>query len=392
MFPAWRNIGSLPREVWVLFVTNLINRMGTMGLPFLVIYLTKSQGFSATEAGFVLSVYGIGALLTAPLAGRLSDRVGPLRVMKLSLLLSAFILALFPFARGYGVILAMVILWAVTGEAYRPASLTIITDAIEPERRRIVFSLNRLAINIGMSIGPAVGGFLLAYSFPLIFWVDGATSFIAFALFSIALRKYEHRHGQPGEFLEFGKSLFDDTRILVYVAIVFWIFVTFFQHASTLPYVCIGELHLSPSFFGLMFTINTSLIILFEVPMNFAMQHWPHKYTLALGSILCGLGYGGMMFATGLWSVIVTVVLWSFGEIIFVPSATAYMSDIAPPQHRGASMGLFQMVGNAAFAFSGWFGMRILERFGSTVLWGTTFLFCIIPALLLWRVARPVDK
>jgi MFS family permease len=170
-----------------LFATNLVNRMGMMGLPFLVIYLTSARGFAPSDVGLVLSIYGLSALLTSPFAGRLSDAVGPVRVMKFFLFSSGVALILFPFASTFPWIIAGTVLWAITGEAFLPASLAVITSVVPSERRRSAFSVNRLAINLGMSIGPAFGGFLLMYSYPLIFWVDGTTSLMAAILVTAAM-------------------------------------------------------------------------------------------------------------------------------------------------------------------------------------------------------------
>jgi MFS family permease len=382
----WRGIGQLPKEIWLLSITTLINRMGTMGLPFLIVYLTKSLGYSATEAGLVLTIYGAAALVAAPFSGQLSDAIGPLRVMKLSLFLSGVVLVLFPLAKSYPAIIIATILWSIIGEAFRPASLAIISDAVESGRRRVAFSANRLAVNLGMSIGPALGGILLLYSFPLIFWIDGATSLIAGFVLTLTMKVEPQHHRSSDEFRATRKYPFDDRRLLFFVAIIFPIFVTFFQHVSTLPYVFVQELMLSPSLFGFLFTINTVLILLVEIPLNLSMAHWSHRHSLALGSLLVGLGYGGMMFVTGFWSVAITVVIWTFGEMIFLPSASAYVAEIALPERRGIYMGVFQMTGNAAFAFSAWFGMKLLEGLGASMFWGVIFAVCVISAILLLRL------
>lgn len=92
------------------------------------------------------------------------------------------------------------------------------------------------------------------------------------------------------------------------------------------------------------------------------------------------------MFVTGFWSVAITVVIWTFGEMIFLPSASAYVAEIALPERRGIYMGVFQMTGNAAFAFSAWFGMKLLEGLGASMFWGVIFVVCMISALLLLRL------
>jgi MFS family permease len=382
----WRGISRLPKEIWVLCGTTLINRMGSMGLPFLVVYLTNSQGYSATQAGLVFSIYGVAALVAAPFSGRLSDAIGSLRVMKLSLWLSGVVLILYPLARDFSVVIIATICWSVITEAFRPAALSIIVDVVEPDQRKVAFSANRLASNLGMSVGPALGGFLLLYSYPLIFWVDGATTLIAGLVLTLMMVRDPRQKKVSEMSRESRMYILRDRRLLFFVIALFPVIVTIFQIFCTLPYVCVHELGLASSIYGLFFTVNTVLIIVFEVPLNIAMSSWPHRHSMALGGFLIGAGFGGMMFASGFWSVVVTVVIWTFGEIILMPSSSAYVADIALPENRGMYMGVYQMTGNAALAFSGWFGMKILEVYNASILWGIAFLACSVSSFLLLRL------
>src|SRR2546427_12644430 len=95
----WRGLGAMPRAIWVLFPAILVNKAGSMVLAFLVLYLTRSLGLSVGTAATVLLLYGAGALVAAPISGVLSDRFGPIRIMRGSLLLSGVILLVFPLAR-----------------------------------------------------------------------------------------------------------------------------------------------------------------------------------------------------------------------------------------------------------------------------------------------------
>ncbi len=389
----WRGISTLPREVWVLFVTNLVNRMGTMGLPFLVLYLTSARGFSPSDAGFVLSLYGFSALITSPLAGRLSDAIGSVRVMRYSLFCSAIALILFPFASSLPWIITGTVLWSVTGEAFRPASLAVITSVVPSERRRSAFSVNRLAINLGMSIGPAFGGFLLMYSYPLIFWVDGATSLAAALLVTFAFRHrplvaLHSRTSETDDTPEGATSVWKDRRLFYFLLTILPVFITFFQHSSTLPLVFFEVLHQPASAFGLLFTFNTFLIVLVEIPLNLAMASWSHRSILSLGALLVGFGFGAMVFATGFWTVAGTVVIWTFGEMILLPGASAYVGDIAPIHRQGAYMGAYQMIANISFAIGPWLGTWVFEQFGSATLWISLFVACAAASAILFRTHK----
>src|SRR5882762_5065325 len=181
----WRGLGGLPREVWLLFATNLINRAGMMVLPFLIVYLTRELQFTPGQAGLAFALYGTAAIVAGPVAGRLSDRIGALPIMRVSLLLSGSVLAVFPLARSRTAVYAMTVLWAACAELFRPASLAAITHVVSPEQRKPAYALNRLAINLGMSIGPALGGFLAAVSFRAMFAVDAVTTLLAGTLLAV---------------------------------------------------------------------------------------------------------------------------------------------------------------------------------------------------------------
>jgi len=76
-FRSWRGLSGLSRDIWILSASTLVNRMGTMALPFLALYLTQTQRFSKAEAGLFVTVYWVGAIFSAPLAGHFSDAWGP---------------------------------------------------------------------------------------------------------------------------------------------------------------------------------------------------------------------------------------------------------------------------------------------------------------------------
>ncbi|MEJ2613452.1 MAG: MFS transporter, partial [Ignavibacteriaceae bacterium] len=175
----WKGLKNLPHNMWIIFFTTLINRAGTMVLPFLTLYMTSKEGLSAGDAGLVIAVYGAGALITAPLSGKLSDKIGPLLLMKLSLIATGLFLFVYSLVNQYYLILALTFVLAIINESFRPANLSIISQVVTQRQRRSAFALNRLAINLGMSIGPVLGGVLTLINFSLIFYIDGLTSILA---------------------------------------------------------------------------------------------------------------------------------------------------------------------------------------------------------------------
>ena len=397
----WRGLGSLPREVWYLCLAILINRAGTMVLPFLTLYLTLDRKFSAGTAGLALTIYGLCAIVIAPLAGRFSDRFGGLRVMKLSLILSGLILFVLPLMDSLIGIYVVCGLWAIASEAFRPPSMAIIGDLAGPERRKAAFALSRLAINLGMSIGPVIGGFLAMRSYQLLFYVDGSTSLLAGLLLVVLPWRTLHRDNRAlrqaaeREQAEEGSEtkvtlrysdVLKDRRFTYFLLAMLPIELVFFQTLAAMPLFLVRELQMTEAGVGLLFAINTVIIIVVEVPLNTAMADWPHRHALALGALLIGIGFGALVLIDGVIGAALTVVVWTFGEMIFLPASAAFVSDIAPREQAGAYMGLYTMGFSVALATGPWLGTEILESFGSSAVWVGTFLCSCITAGAIWML------
>ena len=386
----WRGLKNLPKNMWILFFTTLINRTGTMVLPFLTVYLTRKIGASAGDAGIVLAVYGIGALITSPFTGKLSDRKGSLFVMKLSLFLSGIMLFLFSFIKNYYMILAITLLWSFINEAFRPANLSLISEVVQPERRRTAFALNRLAINLGMSIGPVAGGFLTLMDFSFLFYVNGLTSIIAGIFLTASPWQSDNgeekmSHHDSTDIKHSG--IFKDRAYLYFLVSIIPVQIVFFQHMGAMPIYVVNELGFSTAVFGMLAMINTGLIIFIEVPLNEAISSWSFKKSLLLGSLLCAIGFGAMAFSKDIPLLAITIVAWTFGEMIIFPISAAYVSEIAPKKKMGEYMGFYQMTFSIAFMIGPWIGTEILEHFGSVNLWICTFLLGVSSAFMMLKIS-----
>ena len=388
----WRGLSGLPRALWVLAAASFVNRAGTMFLPFLILYLMKALGASPSAAGAVFALFGVGSLAAGPVAGRFSDLFGPVRMMTISLVLSGVLLLFVPLARSLPSMAALTLVIAVVNEAFRPASLSVITHLAAPEQRRAAFALQRLASNLGMSIGPALGGFLAAVSWPALFFVDGATSLLAAATLVFLFPKDVSFPAAAVRAAEGGPSrregLRDPALVYFLVALV-PVGIVFFQHASSLPVYLVTGLGFPVWTFGLLHTVNTVLIVLLEVPLNLATAHWPHRRALALGSVLVAAGFGALAFARSMPAVVLTIVVWTFGEMMLLPGMASWVADAAPAESRGAYMGLYGMAFSLAIVTGPPLGTALYEHGGGTLLWLTMLALGLLSAALFTRVKEP---
>lgn len=395
MLTAWRDLGKLPKELWVVSISLLINRVGTMALPFLVLYLTRRMGYPAQRAGFVLACYGFAALGANPLGGWLCDRLGALHVMLVSLVVSALLLFVYPLAHSYEALVLLTLVWGAVSEVCRPATMTLTSELAAPHQRKSAFALNRLAVNLGMSIGPALGGFLARSSFAALFILDGATNILgALLVWYYLLRRWQgtREYRPPAG----GVSIFtamrtgvSDRRFLYFLVAVMPVQVVFFQHSSTMALHLVRNLGYSEAAYGALFTLNTLLITLVEIPLNAATARWPHGRCLSLGAVLFGIGFGALAVARSTWEIALTVITWTVGEMILFPQSSAYVSDISPASQRGNYMGLYMTGFSVAFVIGPWLGTYLLESKGPTILWGLNLVWGLLSAVLLWRVTEP---
>ncbi len=385
----WKGLKGLPHDMWALFFTSLINRSGTMVIPFLALYLTKKIGTTPAEAGTALLVYGAAAFLAAPLTGKLSDKLGALKVMKFALFGSGIIFFLYSFITNYYLILFASFILAAINESFRPANLSLITDIVKPPQRRMAFALNRLAINAGMSIGPVVGGFLTLLDFHYLFYANAFAS-IAAGIYLSSVR-WSSLSSQISEEIiadisNIKLSVLSDKRFLFFLFAVIPANLVFFQQLGALPLYIVNNLAYSTAAFGLFNAINTVLIIIVEVPLNNWMNDTPYKKSLIIGALLAGIGFGGFAIATTTISLAAAIIVFTFGEMIFFPTTAAYTSEIAPAERRGEYMGYYQMTFSFAFSAGPWLGTVVYQHYGSVILWSGALVFGLITAALMYFV------
>ncbi len=355
-----------------------------MVLPFLALYLTTQLHEDAATAGLMLTFYGIGALVTAQVMGWLSDKVGSVTVMKLSLFLSGCILIFYPAIDEFGLLLAVTLLWSVINEAFRPASMSLISHIAPPDKRKTAFAMSRLVINLGMSIGPVAAGFLAQINFAIIFYVDAITAILA----AVFLAFYPIRHKIDKEEIEkevealqsHKGAVLKDIKFVFFLLALTPVTMVMFQHIGVLPLYLVKDLGFQTSTFGMLIAVNTILIILVEVPLNTAMTNWSEKKSLALGAILAGLGFGATAFVSNVIPLIITIVIWTFGEMILFPSSSTFVAEISPPNRRGVYMGYFQMTFGLAFTLGPWLGTLVYDNFGGREVWFAAFIVSALSA------------
>jgi MFS family permease len=378
-------IRELPRPVWILCAGSFVNRFGSFVAVFLVLYL-REKGYSIAEAGFVVSFYGAGNVLAAGVGGWLADRLGRRNAIALSMFSAAATMMLLSQADSLPLIVALTTLTGVTSEMYRPAASALLADLTPAGDRIPAFALNRLAINVGFAAGPATAGFLAEESFFLVFLGDALTCLVFGIIALVALpegvrvRRGEERRGEAI------RTIFRDRAFVLFlVSSVLGAFV-YFQSQTTFP-LHVRASGLSDSDYGLLISLNGLAIVLFELPLVAISRRFPARPVLAIGSVLVGLGFALNAIADDRPELALTVLIWTLGEIIYAPVASAYVADIAPEHLRGRYQGAWGLTWGLAFMLGPGIGAGVFA-WSADALWLGCGLLGLLSAILL-MVGRP---
>lgn len=234
-------IKTFPRAFWLLISAVFINQAGNAAIVFLVLYLTQHLHFSLIEASYVFGALGISMLLAGLLGGALIDRFGGARMMAAALFCNSLVLLTFPLVKNFHNIFCLCIAWGLIFGFYRPATQTFVAVLTPTNTHKIAFSVYRLAVNLGMSIGPAVAGYLAMHSYPAIFIANGISNLLAGIILFFGFRQTQYwliqksasKTQKPSGFGF--KWIFRDKLLYWFLIGLIPISMVFYQHSSTLP-------------------------------------------------------------------------------------------------------------------------------------------------------------
>ena len=377
---------GLSRSTWLLSVVMLVNRSGTMVIPFMTIYLTQpSMGYSIGQAGAVVGIFGLGAVCGGWMGGRLTDRIGFHRVQLITLTGGGVLYMVLGQLRSYPLICGCTFVLSLVNEAFRPANSTAIATYSKEENRTRSYSLNRLAINLGWAVGGAVGGLLASINFHLLFWVDGGTNLLAVLLLSLVLAPSATGVAPPQ------KKPADDTVLSPYRDKVYLIFIfctilfasCFFQLFSILPVFYKKALHMPEYMIGLLMTMNGLLIACFEMVLVFKMEGRRESLVyIFYGTLFVGLAYFLLnILPLSVLTAYFCMFLTTAGEIMAMPFMNSFWISRTRPTNRGQYAGLYTIAWSTAQVIGPAGGAEIAQRAGFRPLWWLVSGVCLLAGL-----------
>ncbi|MFG2831039.1 MDR family MFS transporter [Streptomyces sp. NPDC048434] len=371
---ARESVSGLPRQFWWLWTSTLINRLGAFVATFLALYLTVARGYSASYAGLVGALYGLGGVISSVGAGVLTDRLGRRPTMLIAQLSTAASVALLGFMENPVAIAAVAGVVGMATNASRPAVQAMMADIVAPEDRVRAFSLNYWAINLGFAVSSTAAGLIAQHGYLALF-LGESTLVLACALVVF----WKLPESRPAAGAPDGadgaahapvsmRTVLRDGRFMTVVGLNLLLALLFQQAYVSMP-VSMGRDGFSSADFGLVIAVNGVLIVLLQIPVTRFIEHRSPAMLLIGSALLAGYGFGLTALAGSVAMYAVAVTVWTLGEIINSPTQMGLVVRLSPLHGRGRYQGMYTLSWSIASLAAPLLGGVVIDHYGADALW-----------------------
>ncbi|MEW1691579.1 MDR family MFS transporter [Streptomyces sp. NPDC091265] len=396
---ASETVSGLPREFWWLWTSTLVNRLGAFVATFMALYLTLDRGYSASYAGLVAALHGLGGVVASLGAGVMTDRFGRRPTMLIAQISTAVSVAVLGFMVHPVAIAAVAFVVGMASSASRPAVQAMIADIVRPEDRVRAFSLNYWAINLGFAVSSAGAGFIAEYSYLAGFVGEALMTLVCAVV--VYMKVPESRPEKASSTLR-GVSpaaaddvrlgtVLRDRRFMGVVGLSFVIALIFQQGYVGLP-VAMGTDGFSSSDFGTAVAVNGVLIVVLQIPVTRFIQSRDPRRLLIVSSLLAGYGFGLTAFAGSVAVYALTICVWTVAEIVNAPVQNGLVVQLSPAHGRGRYQGMYTLSWSAAALVAPLMSGVVIDHFGAGWLWGTCAVLGTVAAFGYWLLMRNLPR
>jgi MFS family permease len=363
-----------PSQFWLLFWGYLISTIGaSMIWPFLMIYVSEQLQMPLTTTASMMTVNAATGLIFSFIGGSLIDRAGRKWIMVISLVVNGLGYILLNNA---STLAAFAVLMAISGAfnpLYRIGADAMMADLIPPKKRLDAYSLLRMGHNVGVALGPAIGGFIATRSYSIAFAI-AAAGMLGYALllsiFAKETMPQEHRVGiherdRLGGYRQVLRDkpfmFFSGTFILTQIcSAIMWVLLAIYAKQNY---------QVPESQYGLIPTTNAVMVVLFQLMVTRITKRYPPLFMLASGSFLYGLAVGSVALGQGFWAFLGSMIIMTVGELILIPTATTLTANLSPQDMRGRYMSIYGLTWGIASGIGPVIGGLLNDNIGPTAIW-----------------------
>ena len=402
----------LPKNIYIMFFVRFINAFGDFVIPFLSLYLTLKLGYSTVFAGSIVTIAVLIKIPGSMCGGILADHWSKKGTYLLAQGSAAFCILLCGFLQNRHFLILLLLLSAFFGSAVRPVLSAFVYDLVPEKDRKTAYSFLYMGINVGVSVGPLLSGFLFKNYLTLFFVTDALTSFIAVFLvaFFVQIQPLTNKtartdatpktdtmsktDGKPntGEFL---KSLFSNPKLSLFFALYLFMGFIYSQHSFSLP-LMLKELYSEKSsiYFGYLMSVNAITCVTSTTFVTYFTRKKSLLFNISLAGIFMGVGFGILAIYPHPLIFIVSTILWTIGEVLLSTNVGIYVVEQSDIRMRTRSTA-FQTIIDAAGSSLGVFSMGlVITNWGINVVWPIIFILgiCVFLSFQVFEKSRIFKK
>jgi MFS family permease len=361
-------VRDLPRTFWYLWTATLINRSGAFVMLYLEINMVARYGFSATFAGLVLGLFGAGMALGSLAGGVLADRWG----RRSTLLVSNVLLAVGAIALGLTLspvpVALLATVFGLCNGLGRPAFAAVMVDVLGPTARLRGMNLNYWAINIGFSVAAILAGVLASAPHMTVFVLNALAQLAAGAIiWSLVPETQPVINVESAPIGGSIRDVFRDRTFMIFIGLNggLWLII----EACKLIPIAMHQRGMDPSSYGAIISVNGIMIVVFQLFVPRLVANRGRTNVLALAALLVAVGMGAVALAGTVPLLMLTVAVWTAGEMLNAPVNGAYIADLSQPEMRGRYQGVASLSYTFASFVSPVFGGMLLDHAAPATLW-----------------------
>jgi MFS family permease len=371
-----KTYGEYPSTFWTLIGATFIDQVGgALLFPFFALYVTEKFRVGMTEVGVLFTIFAAFSLVGTMLGGALTDRMGRRWMLIFGLVVSATSSLLMMFVTELLIFYVLAALVGLLANAGGPAQQAMVADLLPEEKLSEGYGMQRVAMNLAVVIGPAIGGLLAATSFNLLFIIDATTSIITALIVYFALPETKPvvDEGEEEESLTqtFGgyARVAKDSLFMSFLLVSIFMVIVSTQLNSTLSVYLRDEHGLTAREFGYLLSLNAALVVIFQISIARRISKWPAMLMMAFGTLLYAIGFSLYGFVNSIVFFILAMVIITVGEMIVTPVAQTLVARLAPEDMRGRYMAVFGFSWSIPFAIGPLLAGLIMDNLNPDWVW-----------------------
>ncbi len=376
-----------------MFYGMLISTVGSsMIWPFLMIYVRQKVSMPLTQAASLMTINATAGILAALIAGPITDRIGRKWVMVFSLVGNGLVYYFMSGAYSYVHFAILMTISGACNPLYRVGADAMLADMIPAERRADAYALMRLSNNAGISIGPIVGGFLSSVSFTITFIFAGSGMVIYSLLLAFLGRETLPRHlmqaGASSQGFGGYLNVLRDSKFLSFIgafilaqmcAVMIWIL---------MPVYANNLYGVPESQYGFIPTTNALMVVFLQVSITNITKRFNPLPVMMVGTLFYALGVGSVAFGHSFGGFWISIVIMTLGELILMPTASAYTAALAPAEMRGRYMSISGLSWSAAMGIGPILGGFLNDNVTPVATWFGGFAIGLMGILWFYVLSR----